>query len=163
MQATEKKFYYGSKFAMLIDTFEGVPIKKSSHYTIMKEKIISDYVGLKVLQNHFMFDVLNDKIIQLRESGIMQKLVDFSYSKANTTKEDPVPLSLNHLLIWFQFWAALLLISLFFFFFEFLVSKMSGICRKSKDDKMQRTRKKKRAKPSVNVRKIHRTNCKSRR
>jgi hypothetical protein len=126
LYTTFKTNGHGSKIAMLQVVFEGAPIFKSSTYTIMKEKVISDYIGLMMPLNHFMFDVFNYKMIQLQESGIMQRLMKFSYPKANTTEEDPVPLSIGHLLIWYQLWVALLLISTFFFFVEVLVSKMKN-------------------------------------
>jgi hypothetical protein len=118
---------YGTKIGFLHQTFEGAPIHKSSTYTIMKEKVISDYDGLMLPLNHFMFEALNDKIIQLQESGIMQKLFETSYRNANATDDDPQPLSFTHLIIWFQLWCGLLLISILFFFLEVLMRKMSKV------------------------------------
>jgi hypothetical protein len=120
---------YGSKIAWPHQSFDGTPTFKSSGFTTLNEKVISDYAGLMIPLNHFMFNVLNDKIMQLQESGIMQKLFKSIYPKYNTIT-DPVPLSLDHLLIWFQLWAALILISISFFFGEILVNKMLQIRRK---------------------------------
>jgi type III secretory pathway component EscU len=122
----------------------------------MKEKVISDYVGLLLPLNHFMFDALNDKIIQLQESGIICRWTQFPYLRANATEEDPVPLTLGHLQIWFQLLVFLLLISIFFFFVEVLMSKMSRIKKRNAKETVKRQKRKPPLKKADNV--IHREN-----
>jgi hypothetical protein len=70
-----------------------------------------------------------NKINQLVESGIIEKMI--SYLKPSNRPEDEghVALSIDHLLIWFQLWAGLLLIAVLFFLLEFLMHHDGKNCK----------------------------------
>jgi hypothetical protein len=113
--------------ALLVGKISGATYDGPSSFVPLKEKIISDYFVIMEQSRHFFLDVLNDKIVQLHESGIMGKLIEIPKPMENISNSDPVSLSLDHLLIWFQLWLILLLIAACFFFAEVL----AGRCKKS--------------------------------
>jgi hypothetical protein len=102
----------------LIGTFE------TSSCAILKEKIISDYSGFFLETNSFIFEAYNDNIGRLVESGIIQKLSQNLSQSKQPVENDPIPLSLDHLLIWFQLWGAFLLVAALFFLCEFLMARL---------------------------------------
>jgi hypothetical protein len=131
LNATDKWTFYrnltdGSKRALFTDTqglayFQKVIApKEPPTYIVLKEKIISDYLGIEFPMNHFLFDAYNDKIIQMTETGILQKILEPEKHKP-VASDDPVPLSLDHLSIWFLLWIGMLLITAFVFLGEVFV------------------------------------------
>jgi hypothetical protein len=108
------------------------PLPDSKHrtYAILKEKIITDYSGFLIYTNIFLFDEYMDTVMYLVESGIIEKIAK-TYVKKDEPKDDEnVALSIDHLLIWFQLWAALLLIAVLFFLVEIFVAKVAKILMK---------------------------------
>jgi hypothetical protein len=100
-----------------------------SSFIPLKEKIISDYGVIWLPIRHFITDVLNDKIVQLHESGIMGKLMEIPKPKENITDNDPAALSLDHLGIWFKLWLGLVLIAISFFLVEVFLGKVQQVVR----------------------------------
>jgi hypothetical protein len=97
------------------------------HNIVLKEKITSDYAIVTLNSRHFFADVLNDKIVQLQESGIMAKFIKIWKPRKSSNDSDPVQLSLDHLLVWFKLWLGFILIAACFFFAEVLVKKAQKI------------------------------------
>jgi hypothetical protein len=119
----------GSNLAMFSDAYAASKIAKEKlrNVVVVEEKIISDYLGFKLPPNFFMFKSLNDKIVQLQESGIMGKFLNFEVKKAAKEEIDPVPLSIDHLSVWFKLWIGLLMVTCLTFIVEILVVKFQGI------------------------------------
>jgi hypothetical protein len=116
----------GSKRAFLsipedVEDYKNSSLSRGIHlpnFAVLKEKVISDYVGISFPTNHFMYDVYNEKIAQLVESGIVQNFLDSSKPKKPIENDKRVPLSVDHLLIWFQLWMGLLVASIVVFLLE---------------------------------------------
>jgi hypothetical protein len=68
-------------------------------------------------------NALNEKVVQLQESGIMRIFYNNEAIKAVKEESDPVPLSIDHLSIWFKLWMGLLMVAVFFFVAEVLRAK----------------------------------------
>jgi hypothetical protein len=79
------------------------------NFVILKERITSDYFGFGTSVNSFIFKAYGDKLSQLVESGIIEWIL--RGLKLSITKDEPVALSLNHLIIWFKLWIGLLLVA----------------------------------------------------
>jgi hypothetical protein len=103
----DKKLSEQPRSALFSTKISGLYYTGPSFFIPLKEKIISDYVVIWLQYRHFITDVLNDKIVQLHESGIMAKLMEIPKPKENISDSDPMPLSLDHLLIWFKLWLGL--------------------------------------------------------
>jgi hypothetical protein len=117
----------GTNSAMIINSlaqyFFRVEDKEPQPYVLLKEKIISDYVGVLMQTNHFLFDAYNENIVRMTESGIMQKITEEQLPKP-PEDDQPTVLSLEHLLIWFKVWIGLLLITSAVFIIEFVNAKI---------------------------------------
>jgi hypothetical protein len=115
----------GSNRALYANTF-GIKYFKPP-YLVLKEKIISDYIGAVMPMNFFLFESYNEKIIQLTESGIIEKILR---QKPEMQEESqPVVLSFDHLLIWFMLWAGFLGIASAVFVGEILVRKLPKVIK----------------------------------
>jgi hypothetical protein len=117
----------GSKLALFTQTHEMNYIFRLGlqKFAILKEKIISDYHGIMMPMNTFIFKVLNEKVVQLVESGIMGKLLQNEKPKEQLENEK-VPLSLEHLDVWFVIWAGLLTLALAVFIGEIVAKKIQN-------------------------------------
>jgi hypothetical protein len=120
-------FTDGSNRALLVHTevfkhYQNLAaIDNKSNFVVLKQKVISDFAGIFMEINNYMFDVLNDKVTQLVESGIIDKFLKTSNPPQD--RNDPIVLSLEHLQTWFILWLGILLLAGFFFFAEVLFSK----------------------------------------
>jgi hypothetical protein len=103
---------------------EPLPDPKNATYSVVKEKIITDFTGFLIYTNSFMCRGYLDKVMYLVESGIIEKIVSYFKPKKRPEDDDPVALSIDHLLIWFQLWAGCLFIAVVFFFLEILMKKI---------------------------------------
>jgi hypothetical protein len=130
---------HGSNRAQLLITLNTKNFDDTENYKCLDEKIICEQLGIKLPLNHFMFDALDDKIVKLTESGIIENIVKGTFSPKQNDAE-PTVLQLDHLLIWFILWIALLLITTFMFFGEVLVGKVFKF-RKKKASKRKVKRK----------------------
>jgi hypothetical protein len=94
----------GSNLAMVMGTQElnHVQYLITAKFVVVKEKILSDLEGIFLQPKSFIFDSYHDKAVHLVASGIV---------------------SIDHLLIWFQLWAGLLLVAVLFFLAEVLSRK----------------------------------------
>jgi hypothetical protein len=130
---------HGSNRAQVFGLLTIFDFANTENYKALDETIITDQFGFRFPLNHFMFDEIDDKIVRLFETGIIQHFVGRTPS---TTPNDtgPTVLQLDHLLIWFIFWLALLLITTFMFFGEVLVRKVFKF-RKKKASKRKVKRK----------------------
>jgi hypothetical protein len=88
-------------------------------YALLKERIISEYVGISMETNNLLLEPYNELIIKMTESGIMEKMLDFPKSKP-TDVDQPTALSLDHLLIWFKIWIGFLLVTSVVFVIELI-------------------------------------------
>jgi hypothetical protein len=117
----------GTNSAMIINSlaqyFFRVEDKEPQPYVLLKEKIISDYVGVLMQTNHFLFDAYNENVVRMTESGIMQKIIEERKPKP-FEDDQQIALSFEHLLIWFKVWIGLLLIASVVFIVEFVNAKI---------------------------------------
>jgi hypothetical protein len=89
---------------------------------VLKEIVLSDYLGFKFPSNDFMFEPVNRIITQLHESGIAKKIVDDEAAvKYQEKQAEPMPLSLHHFENWFALWGFILVFSVAAFSCEFLL------------------------------------------
>jgi hypothetical protein len=98
-------------------------------YVVLKEKIISDCIAIVMPANSFLLNAFNERITQMIESGIMEKI--FRTEAKKPEESQPVVLSIDHLLIWFMLWAGLLLIAGAVFVCEVIARKLPKIIKKS--------------------------------
>lgn len=98
-----------------------VKISKKNNYTILDEKIISDVDGFVLQRNNFMFQIIDKKVVQFFEAGIMKKFMDEFSNPYWSRKEikGPVVFTLDHLGIGFKICFFCASISLLVFFLEF--------------------------------------------
>jgi hypothetical protein len=106
---------------LTLDTYKNL----STQFIVLKEKVISDSYGLLFELNNYLYDAYNEVIVRLNESGITQYIVDSFKTKQKKANNDPVPLSIHHLLIWFEIWISVLLIAIVAFLFEVFMGKLS--------------------------------------
>jgi hypothetical protein len=113
----------GTNSALIINSLANLFFKGDDKepptYVLLKEKIISDYVGILMTTNHFLFDAYNENIARMVESGIMEMKVGKERPQSSD-EVDPTVLSFEHLLIWFEVWIAFLLITSAVFTIEFV-------------------------------------------
>lgn len=97
----------------------------SAPWVQLKEKIISDYMGLALYKNSFMYELINRKVVQFMESGLAQSLVDsYRYIKKHADKIEPNVLTLEHLQAGFYVWLACIVVSLIAFIMEICFSRL---------------------------------------
>jgi hypothetical protein len=102
---------------------------------------MSDFSGLLVSTDSVLREGYLDKIMQLVESGIIENIMSYNKSKERPKNDDPVVLSIDHLLIWFQLWAGLLLIAVLFFLVEILVARIAKVLMKKAMKELKSIRK----------------------
>jgi hypothetical protein len=120
----------GSKKAMLtkVSLLKPLPDPTNSPYAVVKEKIFTDLVGLKIDDNSVFYESYLEKVMHLVESGIIEKITShLKPLKKQSKDDDPVALSIDHLLIWFQLWGGFLMIALLFFLLEIVIAKIRFI------------------------------------
>jgi hypothetical protein len=117
-----KNLILGSNRALLGSSTKDIDYLNTANYKVLDEKIISDHLGIPFPLNHFMFDAMNDKVVRLVESGIIENIMKVKPKKPSD--DEPTVLTLDHLLIWFYLGMALLLITTFVFFGEVLLEKV---------------------------------------
>jgi hypothetical protein len=121
----------GANNAFITDTEHLNYLEKSLNgtkkFTVLKEIVMSDYLGFKYYNNDFMLKPISRIIGQLYESGIAQRIVDneaaLNYEETST---DPVPLSWKHLGIWFYISLGLLIPAVLVFFVEQYVHELKS-------------------------------------
>jgi hypothetical protein len=105
-----------------------LPDPENSTYAVVKEKIMVEINGVKILASNFLLDAYTDKVMHLVESGIIENILSyFKPQKPPNNNDDHIALSMDHLMIWFQLWAALLMVAVLFFFCEILMTKLVKI------------------------------------
>jgi hypothetical protein len=104
-----------------------LPDPTNSSYAVVKEKVMTDVSGITLKTDSFLCEVYLEKINYLVESGIIDNLKSYFNPKKRSEKGDPSALSIDHLLIWFQLWAALLMVTVLFFLLEILMAKLAKI------------------------------------
>lgn len=92
-------------------------LKQNPPYSVLKEKVISDYVGLVLNKNNFIFDAMNRKVVQLVESGVAQKIIGEQVTK-KLEHSGPQVLTLEQLKAGFYIWLVCIAISIFAFIWE---------------------------------------------
>jgi hypothetical protein len=131
MEALYKTVSEGTKSA--VHYIQETGSRYDGPYVILKEKIITNYYGFEMPVNSFMFKPYSDKVSQLKESGI----IDWIHSKMRPKKpniaDNRVALSLDHLMVWFKLWFALLLVACVAFFAEIFVGKCKKVSKKSRN------------------------------
>jgi hypothetical protein len=116
----------GSKSATFTDYYGVLEIRNEEKPTsvVLKEKISSDCIALRMPTNFYLFKAINEKITQMIESGIMEKIL------GKETEKSAVALSIDHLLIWFKLWGGFLLVASAAFVGEILTRKFLCLIRK---------------------------------
>jgi hypothetical protein len=99
---------------------------KTSNFTVLSEKILTNYQGFVFDPSHHIFKGFNRKIVQMVEAGIAQYLVEKETTqyKKNEPPEGPVVINLNHIDVWFHIWAVFLGFALSFLICEFIAAKL---------------------------------------
>lgn len=96
-----------------------VGLKESPPYSVLNEKVISDYVGFAMKANNFVFAPMNRKVAQFIESGLARIIVDkYLCNKRFADVSGPKVLSLEHLNAGFMVWIALVIVSICAFICE---------------------------------------------
>jgi hypothetical protein len=126
----QKNLTDGSKMATFVDYYGayGAVDEENPTYVVLKEKITSDCIAIVMPANFFLLNAFNERITQMIESGIMEKI--FRTEAKKPEESQPAVLSFDHLLIWFMLWAGLLLIASAVFVGEVLARKLSNFFRK---------------------------------
>lgn len=115
----------GVKRAVITDSIHITSLTKSRggifKYKIMREKIISDYLSLMMVDpNNTLRTAFDQKMQQLVEAGIASKIVnDATKLNLQIGAEGPEILTLNHLEVWFIIWLYGLLVAFLVFIAEF--------------------------------------------
>jgi hypothetical protein len=116
-----------------------LPDPTNSTYAVVKEKIISDFSGIFISTDSFLCEGFLDKIMQLVESGIIENIMSYFKPKEQAKDDDPVVLSIGHLLIWWQLWAGLLLVAFLFFLLEILMPRIAKVMMKKGTKTLEQT------------------------
>jgi hypothetical protein len=119
----------GSDNAFITDTEQLTFMEKSLDgsvkFTVLKEKIMSDYLAFTFFNSDYLLKPVNRIISQLYESGIAQRIIDKESSvKYQETTFEPSKLSLDHLGVWFYACAFMLLVAASAFVIEFSAQKL---------------------------------------
>jgi hypothetical protein len=99
---------------------------KTFDFTMLDEKIMTNYRGFFFKPYHHIFKGFNRKTIQMFEAGIAQYLVQTEWTPYKKVEplEGPVVINLDHIDVWFHIWAVLLGFALSFLICEFIVAKL---------------------------------------
>jgi hypothetical protein len=116
-KALHRNLIDASKRAIItqVSFLQPLPDPENSTFAIVKEKIITDFTGMLILINSFLCKGYLEKIMHLVESGIIENIMSNLKPRIQPKNDDPVALSIDHLLIWFQIWAGCLLTAVLFF------------------------------------------------
>lgn len=119
----------GSNRGVLFDRFQFTLFKQivqaNPPFSVLQEKVITDYYGIMIHTNSFMFAPTNKKVVQFVESGMAQFLVDkYRYINKFTDDEGPQVLTLDHLDAGFYVWLVCVVFSIFAFIVEIIVHKI---------------------------------------
>lgn len=80
-------------------------LQESPPWSLLKEKIISDYRGFWLDRNSFMYDPMNRLVERLVESGTAQHIVNqYNHIKKFAEDSGPKVLTLEHLKAGFCVW-----------------------------------------------------------
>jgi hypothetical protein len=118
MEALYQTVNDGAKQAIHYSRESGSSYNGPKNYEILKETILSEYYGFGMGVNNFIFKPYTDKLAQLQESGIIERILRIFKPKKPITSDNRVALSLDHLMIWFKLLIALLLITFGVFHFS---------------------------------------------
>jgi hypothetical protein len=131
-QVLHRNLIDGSKRALIteVSLLQPLPDPKNSTYAVVKQKIFSDPTGISIYANSFLHQSYLDKIMQLVESGIIENIMSYLKPRNLPKDDERVALSIDHLLIWFQLWAGLLLVAVLFFLLEILFVKTAKVWMK---------------------------------
>jgi hypothetical protein len=130
----------GSNNAFITDTeylrFLEKSLNGSVKFTVLKEIVLSDYLGFTFNENNFLLKPVNQIITHLYEAGITKLIIDRETEvKYLETVAERVKLSMDHLGVWFYVYAFMLLIATAAFVLEVFVHK---ICFKGNLEKRKR-------------------------
>lgn len=92
-------------------------------YSLLKEKVISDLDGFAIDRNSFMFEMINQKVVEFVESGATEKILSkYKYEKVVKEEMGPKVLNLGHLSAGFNVWLVCIAISISSFAIEIFVA-----------------------------------------
>lgn len=114
-EGSNKGFITGSDaVTVLMNSMETKPI-----FSVLKEKVITDYCGFSMPTNAFMFESINRKVVQFVESGLAEELMK-KYQWKNILHEEggPKVLTFEHLHAGFSVWLASCAIAVLVFLCE---------------------------------------------
>jgi hypothetical protein len=118
----------GSNNAFITDTQHLAFLEKSLNgthkFTVLKEVVLSDYLGFRFPNNDIMFASVTRIVGQLFESGIAKWIVDNEHVQPIQEESGPVPLSFHHLDVWFYVFLAMITVTTFVFTLEHCVRKL---------------------------------------
>jgi hypothetical protein len=119
----------GSNNAFITDTEHLAYLEKSYNgtkkFTLLKEVVLSDYLGFKFINSDLMFHSVSRIIGQLFESGIAKWIVDNETPrKARQNQPEPVPLTFHHLGVWFYVFLSMLFAACVLFVVENFVHEL---------------------------------------
>jgi hypothetical protein len=124
----------GSNTAFVTDSEFLSFLEKSSNgtqkFTKLSEKILSNPLGFQFISNDFMFKPFNQKIVQLVESGIADMIIknESSFTR-KYVEEEPPPLTLDHLGVWFEIWIVMLSVAGLSFIVELGLEFLKDQCK----------------------------------
>jgi hypothetical protein len=126
----EQNLSDGSKKAMVVHSMAPEETKDKT-FVLLKEKIITDTYGIAFYTNSDFRESYMDKLLQLTNSGIVEKIRrDIEDPPKPPIHAENIRISIDHLLIWFQLWAGLLMVAVLFFLLEILVAKIATVLMK---------------------------------
>jgi hypothetical protein len=102
---------------------------KTFNFTVLNEKVLTNYQGFLFFNFDFIFKAFNQKIVQMLEGGILKFIVDKEAPPMKQVEYPDVPivLGLHHLGVWFHIWAVFLCVALLFLFLEFIALKVQKV------------------------------------
>jgi hypothetical protein len=97
--------------------------KGTAKFAILEEIVLKDHWGFRFEVNHYMYDAFSRKIGQIVESGLADVIVKNATKqwKNVEAEEEHVPLTMEHLGIWFYLLLILLGIALLVFSLEVFI------------------------------------------
>lgn len=95
-----------------------------SPFAVLKEKILTDYMGFAVDKHTVVYGAINQLAVRLVESGVSQVMVDQYRVRTTNADGGPKVLTLEHLGAGFYIWLASVAIATFIFVLELSAQKI---------------------------------------
>lgn len=101
---------------------------RTPRFSLLKERIISEYIGFALNDNSFMLHSINKLVVRFGESGLSNYIADRNhFVKKYSDDFGPKVLSLEHLGAGFCVWLACIAVAFIAFIMEICFKKISTV------------------------------------